>query len=123
MIVRRLMPRLRSRTGLHFSGLPGTETHMKLYVGNLSFDTNEGRLQELFGAHGNVQSTAVITDRETGRSRGFVFVEMDNEGAPSAMAAMDGQNVDGRDLQVNEAKPRNDSRGGGGGGGGRRGGW
>jgi len=109
---------------------------MKLYVGNLSFDTTESRLQEIFSEHGEVQSTALITDRETGRPRGFGFVEMDDQGARNAMEALNGTNIDGRDINVNEAKPRNDSRGGGGGGGGynrggggggggggRRGGW
>ena len=104
---------------------------MKLYVGNLSFDTTEARLQEIFSEHGEVQSTALITDRETGRPRGFGFVEMDDQGARNAIEALNGVNIDGRDLNVNEAKPRENrggggggyNRGGGGGGGGRRGGW
>ena len=96
-----------------------------LYVGNLSYDTSQERLQELFEAYGEVVSANVITDRDTGRSRGFGFVEMSNEDeANAAIDALNGQEVDGRTLTVNEARPRAD-RGGGGrgrGGGGRRGG-
>lgn len=96
-----------------------------LYVGNLSFDTTQERLQELFEAYGEVTSANVITDRDSGRSRGFAFVEMATEqAAAAAIAALDGQEVDGRTLTVNEAKPRaprEDSRGGRRGGG-RRGG-
>jgi cold-inducible RNA-binding protein len=110
---------------------------MKLYVGNLSFNTSESQLRELFAAHGDVTSASLVMDRETGRPRGFGFVEFANdEHARAAMAALSGKNVDGRDLTVNEAKPREGggggggrggyggggSRGGGGGGGGR-GGW
>ncbi|HMN41901.1 MAG TPA: RNA-binding protein [Phycisphaerales bacterium] len=99
---------------------------MKLYVGNLSFNTSESQLRELFSAHGEVASAALVMDRETGRPRGFGFVEFNNdEHARAAMTALGGKNVDGRDLTVNEAKPREGgggSRGGGGGGGGR-GGW
>lgn len=91
---------------------------MKLYVGNLSFKTSESQLQELFAAHGQVASASLVMDRETGRPRGFGFVEMPNDAeANAAMAALNGKNVDGRDLTVNEAKPRE----GGGGGGGRGG--
>ena len=86
----------------------------KLYVGNLSFDTQENDLRELFAQHGEVVSANVVTDRDTGRSRGFGFVEMSNEGeARNAENALNGQEVDGRQLKVNEAKPRNDNRGGG----------
>ncbi len=95
---------------------------MKLYVGNLSFDTSESQLEALFAEFGSVQSAALVTDRDTGRPRGFGFVEMDDSAAQAAMGALNGKNVDGRDLTVNEAKPRNDSRGGGGGGGGYGGG-
>ena len=108
---------------------------MKLYVGNLSFQTSEAELRSLFEAHGEVSSASLVMDRETGRPRGFGFVEMANDAeAKAAMAALSGKNVDGRDLTVNEAKPREaggggsrggfggGSRGGGGGGGGR-GGW
>ena len=80
---------------------------MKLYVGNLSFSTTESQLQALFEAHGAVSSAALVMDRETGRPRGFGFVEMpDAAQANAAMAALNGTNVDGRDLTVNEAKPR-----------------
>ena len=101
---------------------------MKLYVGNLSFNTTESQLRELFAAHGEVSSAALVMDRETGRPRGFGFVEFANdEHAKAAMAALSGKSVDGRDLTVNEAKPREaGARGGGGGGGGggsRRGSW
>ena len=94
---------------------------MKLYVGNLSFNTSESQLHELFSAHGEVTSAALVMDRETGRPRGFGFVEFANdEHARAAMTALSGKNIDGRDLTVNEAKPRENSGGGGGGGGGRR---
>ncbi len=90
---------------------------MKLYVGNLSFNTSESRLRELFEAHGEVLSASLVMDRETGRPRGFGFVEMkDDNQARAAIEALHGQNVDGRDLTVNEARPR-EERGGGGGGG------
>jgi len=78
-----------------------------IYVGNMSFDTTEDKLQELFGAHGQVTAINVITDRGTGRPRGFAFVEMaTDEAAKAAIAALNGQEVDGRALTVNEAKPR-----------------
>jgi len=97
-----------------------------LYVGNMSYDTTRERLQELFQAHGEVTSINIITDRDTGRPRGFAFVEMATEqAAKAAIAALDGQEVDGRELAVNEAKPRAPRGGGreGGRGGGRDGGW
>jgi RNA recognition motif-containing protein len=96
---------------------------MKLYVGNLSFNTSEAQLRELFAAHGDVASATIVMDRETGRPRGFGFVEFPNdEQARAAMTALSGKNVDGRDLTVNEAKPREGGGGsrGGFGGGGRR---
>lgn len=84
-----------------------------VYVGNLNFDTTQDRLQELCEAHGPVASVNMITDRETGRPRGFAFVEMvTEEGASAVIRALDGQDVDGRALKVAEAKPR-ESRGGG----------
>ena len=84
----------------------------KVYVGNLSFDTTEDTLRELFEAHGEVSSINVITDRYTGRSRGFAFVEMAaDDAAKAAITALDGQLVDGRQLKVAEARPRR-SRGG-----------
>ncbi|MFL7808710.1 MAG: RNA recognition motif domain-containing protein [Anaerolineae bacterium] len=93
-----------------------------IYVGNLSYDTTQDQLQALFEAHGEVSSVNVITDRATGRPRGFAFVEMATEqAANAAIAALNGQEVDGRALTVNEAKPR-ESRGGDRGRGGSRGG-
>src|SRR5262245_54502622 len=96
-----------------------------LYVGNLPFTTTEQELSQLFGQYGTVTKTQVIMDRETGRSRGFGFVEM-SSGADEAIQAMNGAEYQGRRLTVNEAKPREERpRGGGGGyggGGGRRGG-
>ena len=89
----------------------------KLYVGNLSFDSTEDDLRELFGRHGTVDSVAVITDRETGRPRGFAFVEMsESSAAQDAIRALDGNDFAGRNIKVNEAQDRR----GGGGGGGRR---
>lgn len=98
---------------------------MKLYVGNLSYNTSNQSLETLFGAHGEVRSAEVIMDRETGRSKGFGFVEMTNSQAGNAaMNALNGQDVEGRSLTVNEARPR-ESRpvGSGGGRGGDRGGF
>lgn len=95
---------------------------MKLYVGNLSFDTTESRLRELFSEHGEVTSAALVMDRDTGRPRGFGFVEFaDPASGKAAIEALNGQNVDGRDLTVNEARAREPRSGGGGGGGGRGG--
>jgi RNA recognition motif-containing protein len=95
----------------------------KLYVGNLSFSTGDQELREAFAAHGNVQSASVVMDRDSGQSRGFGFVEFSSsEEANRAVEAMNGTNLDGRTLNVNIARPREDSRGGGGGGGGGRGG-
>lgn len=91
---------------------------MKLYVGNLSFDTSESQLRELFSQHGEVTSAALVMDRETGRPRGFGFVEFaDAASARAAIEALNGHNVGGRDLTVNEAKAREPRSGGGGGGG------
>jgi len=88
----------------------------KLYVGNLSFDTSASDLEKMFGESGTVQSTNIIEDRETGRSRGFGFVEMSSaEEAKAAITALDGKEVDGRNLKVNEAKPQEKRSGGGGG--------
>jgi len=97
---------------------------MKLYVGNLSFATREDDLRQLFAAYGTPDSVAVISDRDTGRSKGFGFVEFSNdEEARAAMSALNGRELDGRALTVNEARPRNEAsgnrRGGGGGGRGR----
>ena len=93
----------------------------KLYVGNLSFDTTENDLQDLFSQHGPVSEVNLITDRMTGRSRGFAFVTMGTpEAAQSAIGALAGKEIQGRALTVNEARPREEHGGGGGGGGGRR---
>jgi RNA recognition motif-containing protein len=96
---------------------------MNIYVGNLSFDATEDDVRQVFAAHGEVSSVNIIIDRETGRSRGFGFVEMPNdEEARKAIEAVNLQEIAGRPVNVNEARPRKD-RGGGGprGGGGRRG--
>jgi RNA recognition motif-containing protein len=94
----------------------------KLYVGNLSYEATSSDLEQLFGQHGTVQSAQVIADRDTGRSKGFGFVEMGSEQeAQAAIAALNGKEHDGRALTVNEAKPREDRPRGGGGGGGRGG--
>ena len=85
----------------------------KLYVGNISFNTTADDLREAFGQYGTVTSANVISDRETGRSRGFAFVEMD-DGGDEAIEALNGQDFQGRTLTVNEARPREDRRGGGG---------
>jgi cold-inducible RNA-binding protein len=90
----------------------------KLYVGNLSFETAEGDLKALFAPIGNVVSCSLITDRVTGKSRGFAFVEMSNQAeATKAIAELNGKSCGGRALTVNEAKPREERSGGGGGGG------
>ncbi len=103
----------------------------KLFVGNLSFNTTENDLQDLFAAHGPVTSVDLIMDKFSGRPRGFAFVTMETkEGADAAVQALQGKNVGGRDLTVNEARPREERParsgggygGGGGGGGGGRGG-
>ena len=90
---------------------------MNIYVGNLSYDVGDAELKELFAQYGAVSSARVITDRETGRSRGFGFVEMPTQAeAEAAIEALNGNESQGRRLNVNEARPRNDNRGGGGGG-------
>jgi RNA recognition motif-containing protein len=95
----------------------------KLYVGNLSYDTTNETLTQVFSSHGKVESADVIMDRMTGRSKGFGFVEMANDQeAQAAIAALNGQQIDGRAVVVNEARPkepRSGGFGGGGGGGGR----
>ncbi len=91
----------------------------KLYVGGLPYSVTEDKLQEIFSAHGTVDSARVITDRFTGRSRGFGFVEMSNEEeAQTAIDSLNGSDLDGRSLTVNEARPQENRGGGGGGGGG-----
>ena len=97
---------------------------MKLYVGNLSFQTSSEELQQLFAQAGTVESATVVEDRDTGRSRGFGFVEMaSKEEGEKAIQQFNGTDLNGRNLTVNEARPREDrgNRGGGGGGGGRGG--
>ncbi len=91
----------------------------KLYIGNLPFSATEAELREVFEQHGTVESINVITDRETGRPRGFAFIEMEDAGADAARQALDGKDLGGRNIRVDEA---HDRRGGGGGGGGRGGG-
>lgn len=96
---------------------------MKLYVGNLSFKTTQDQLRALFEQHGSVRSAELVMDRMTGRPRGFGFVEMDDSAqAQAAISALHGKNIDGRDLTVNEARPREERSFGGGGGGGGGGG-
>lgn len=98
----------------------------KLYVGNLPYGMTDSTLQELFGAHGSVQSAQIVMDRDTGRSRGFGFVEMgSDQEAQAACQALNGTPVEGRALTVNEAraKPQSGGRGGYGGGGGGGGGY
>src|SRR5205085_11259442 len=90
---------------------------MKLYVGNLSFETTENDLQDLFEQHGQVSEVTLMMDRMTGKSRGFAFVTMNDKAqADAAMAALNGKDLNGRALNVNEARPREDRKGGGGGG-------
>lgn len=91
----------------------------KLYVGNLPWSTNEAELRQMFEPMGEVHSVALITDRETGRSRGFGFVELDDEAAEKAMSELNGKDMGGRALRVNEAQDKPRREGGGGGGGGR----
>ena len=92
---------------------------MRIYVGNLPFRTNSEELRDLFAEHGEVRDCVIPVDRDSGRSRGFGFVDMDDDEARTAITALDGYDIDGRQLRVNEARPRG---GGGGGGGGYRGG-
>jgi len=90
-----------------------------IFVGNLSFNTTEDELRQAFEAYGQVDRVSILTDRDTGRSRGFGFVEMaSNEDGEKAIAALNGTQIGGRTINVNEARPKSD-RGGGGGGGGR----
>jgi cold-inducible RNA-binding protein len=95
----------------------------KLYIGNLTYGVTDSSLQQLFAAHGTVQSAQVIMDRDTGRSKGFGFVEMaSDQEAQAAIAALNGKDVEGRALSVNEARPKTEGGGRGGSGGGGRGG-
>ena len=89
----------------------------KIYVGNLPYESEESSVRALFATHGEVLSVALPTDRETGRPRGFGFIEMSSEDAAKAIQALNGTDFGGRSLNVNEAKPRGEGGGGGGGGG------
>jgi RNA recognition motif-containing protein len=84
----------------------------KIYVGNLSFEATEAEVRELFETHGTIESVAMVTDRDTGRFRGFGFIEMEESAANAAIKALDGKDMNGRPLKVNEARPR-EERGGG----------
>ena len=88
------------------------ESMKKIYVGNLPFSATEDQVRQLFTEHGTVESVALITDRHTGQPRGFGFVEMDPTGAETAIKALNGTDLDGRSLNVNEARPRRDDNGG-----------
>ncbi len=95
-----------------------------IYVGNLSFDASEDQVRSLFEAYGAVDKVSIVTDRDTGQPRGFAFVEMtDDDAANKAMEALNGTNLGGRNLNINEARPKTDRPRGGGGGGGGRGGY
>jgi RNA recognition motif-containing protein len=97
---------------------PFEEADMKIYVGNMNFDTTESDLRTAFEAHGTVDSVSIITDRDTGRAKGFGFVEMSNDTeAQAAIDALNEKELHDRTLKVNKARPRNDNRGGGGRGG------
>jgi len=96
---------------------------MKLYVGNLSFSTTDSELKDAFSAFGNVTSACIINDRETGRSKGFGFIEMGDDEAKAAIAGLDGKPLGGRNLKVNEARPKEDRPARSGGFGGGRGGF
>ena len=95
---------------------------MKLYVGNLSYSVNDSTLRALFEPFGNIESARVISDRDTGSSKGFGFVEMSDADGQKAMGALNGQELEGRALRVNEARPQEPRTGGGGGRGGYGGG-
>jgi len=102
-----------------FSGVPFMGK--KLYVGNLTYEVTDSALEQMFAAHGTVQSAQVIMDRDTGRSKGFGFVEMgSDQEAQAAITALNGKEVEGRSLTVNEARPRPQGSGGNRGGGGSR---
>lgn len=95
---------------------------MRIFVGNLSYQTTEDQLTDLFSEVGQVESATIVTDRDTGRSRGFAFVEMDKDAAAQAIEKFNGVELNGRAINVNEARPRPERSGGGGGYGGGAGG-
>ncbi len=113
--------RHRSRPDFSFSKRE-FQLSKKIYVGNLSFSATEDQVRDMFAEFGDIQSLAMINDRDTGRFRGFAFVEMEDSAANAAINGLNGKEVDGRELTVNEARPREERSGGGGGGGGYRGG-
>jgi RNA recognition motif-containing protein len=90
------------------------DLNKKIYVGNLSYDSTETQVRELFEQHGKVESIAWITDRDTGRFRGFAFLEMEESSANAAIKSLNSQMLDGRELRINEARPKDDKRRGGG---------
>jgi RNA recognition motif-containing protein len=96
---------------------------MRIFVGNLSYQTTEDQLSDLFSEVGTVESATIVTDRDTGRSRGFAFIEMDKDAAAKAIEKFNGVELNGRAINVNEARPRPERNFGGGGGGGRGGGY
>jgi cold-inducible RNA-binding protein len=112
-------PRLHLKLRIWF--LESNKLTKKLYVGNLSYEATESQVRDLLSEYGEIESIAMITDRDSGRFRGFCFVEMPDAAADAAIKGLDGTDLDGRSLKVNEAKPRED-RGGGRRGGGYRGG-
>jgi len=95
---------------------------MRIFVGNLSYQTTEDQLTDLFSEAGQVESATIVTDRDTGRSRGFAFIEMEPAAAAAAIEKFNGVELNGRTINVNEARPRPERNFGGGGGGGRAGG-
>jgi RNA recognition motif-containing protein len=99
-------------TQLEFSFWRKYKLSKKLYVGNLSFYATEEQVRSLFTEHGTVESIAMINDRDSGRFRGFCFVELEASAADAAIKALNGQSIDGRELRVNEAKPREEGSGG-----------
>jgi RNA recognition motif-containing protein len=105
---------------LEFSFWRKFKLSKKLYVGNLSFEATEEQVRGLFAEHGTVESVAMINDRDSGRFRGFCFVELETSAANAAIQALNGQTIDGRELRVNEAKPPEDRSGGGNRGGNNR---
>ena len=107
-------PRIYRRSVLKLVMENVNELSKKIYVGNLSFNATETQVRELFEEYGTVESIAWITDRDTGRFRGFAFVEMEESSANAAIKSLDNQLIDGRELRVNEAKPKTSNGGGGG---------